>query len=564
MQYLNSERSKYYCIFGAASYIVSLQASYLESLTIGIGILADDSGVVDMQFSRAFREKDLVRNYKGTSGNLSFNDGRVGAVIPQERFFITSILMDQDPTPKPSDVGHPYREYGVYWRDVNTEIDIQWNKSVVRGIGRLNREFRQSLLQRLSSVTTDSFNIRVMVATAQRFWLELVGALDYMEIYKPIMDGHAERSLNHRLDRLMGSFTSDISTVQFLIRAGIPVYFVRPLMVFDNQIIERVVELSQPMLTITRPDPVYPVVYTGDPTDAKKYRAIHTCLRQFQCYKLPFSFKAVISTPFEQADSVASTSTVLSPSLPPRSGPVRGAKAATGRLQKGAPMFRRKKQKKSANPALAVRDKFEDLSGMYAPPPIPAWADVNRRINQDSVLSACRVSDEHDNHYFFPDPGLVTFSNTIRQNSYLRQLDHCFDLLQPTEQSTQCSRNFAAMEEMLGSCMQAQGVTMELLAPPADIEEPFDYRRGQELVWRLCELNFRFELLALDTRITRPPPPTEGQTIDSVAADFRLQRQELILTLFPGGALTSVSPSTVGEGLASADWGNRYQRLRIL
>lgn len=206
------------------------------------------------------------------------------------------------------------------------------------------------------------------------------------------------------------------------------------------------------------------------------------------------------------------------------------------------------------------------------------------------------MPDEHDNHYFFPDPGLVTFSNTTRQNSYLQQLDHCFDLLiylstssdsaplhpqqwrnllalplkraghvqQPAEQSTQCSRNFAAMEEMLGSCMQAQGVTMELLAPPADSEEPFDHRRGQELVWQLCELNFRFELLALDIHITRPPPPIEGQTIDSVAADFRLQRQELISTVFPGSALTSVSPSTVGEGLASADWGDRYQRLRIL
>ncbi|KAK0460354.1 hypothetical protein IW261DRAFT_1577666 [Armillaria novae-zelandiae] len=587
-----------------------------------------------------------------TLGSLSFNDGHVGAVIAHEPFFITSLKTNVIPSPPSSreveifndsrfgehdwtrvpqfyseslchlvavprqpqqnDLQHPYREYGAFWRNVDSETDIEWSKSVdalsnphfstsFKHLLSIFRTRMECLLQWLSNMTTDPFNIQVMVSTTQRFWLELVTALDYMKVYKPIMDGWAQNNAEHQPDRLMGAFTSDVSTVQFLLRGGIPVYFIRPLSDFDNQVIERVVKLAQPSVDTTRPDPGYPIVFTGDPTDPKKYHAIHTFLCQFQRYMLPFCDQTTALTSSHNHVAVIS-SPMDSSLLAPSSGPVR-SKSVVGRHEKGSPASQRKKKKTSKNTPTVPRNKFEDLSGIYAPPPIPAWVNVNMLINKDPERTARHLSDPHDNHYFFPDPSMLTFANVVHQKAYFQQLDHCFDILvyrsttsdflplhpqnwrdllvlplkhhpnipEPSsataESSTQCRKRFDAAKEMLGSCMHARGVTIDLIVPPADSEEskePFNPRRGQELVWQLCELNFRFELLVLDTCVASCPPPTDGQNPEDAVANFRMERQNLISGIFPEDSLSSISVTRVNDGLGSTDWSCQYQRLRVL
>ncbi|KAG7443501.1 uncharacterized protein BT62DRAFT_1009314 [Guyanagaster necrorhizus] len=51
----------------------------------------------------------------------------------------------------------------------------------------------ENMLLRLGHVSIDAFTIQVMVATAQRFWV--VAPLDYMDLYKPIMDSNLRVTL---------------------------------------------------------------------------------------------------------------------------------------------------------------------------------------------------------------------------------------------------------------------------------------------------------------------------------------------------------------------------------
>ncbi len=243
--------------------------------------------------------------------------------------------------PTPSDGKHPYFEFSCIWWDLDDKVDIVWSQGSIQGIGRLSEDrlsdlrraythiskrcsskfasekatstvdaensqikrnpylnllrllctCMENMLLRLGHVSTDALTIQVMVATAQRFWLETVAALDYMDLYKPIMDGQAQRDSRLRGERLVGAFTTNVDVVQMFCSAGIPVYFVRPNDVFDNQIVLKVGPLLRPpSQNTTLPTPPYPIIFMGRPSDPRKFTAIHKFLQKFQAHRDPYSF----------------------------------------------------------------------------------------------------------------------------------------------------------------------------------------------------------------------------------------------------------------------------------
>ncbi len=87
----------------------------------------------------------------------------------------------------------------------------------------------------------------------------------------------------------------------------------------------------------------------------------------------------------------------------------------------------------------------------------------------------------------------------------------------------------------------------DIRSPTTHTDEPFDVNRGRYLIWELCELNFRLELLAIDAHLTR--------SLVSDDTNFQLKRQNAILKLFPGESLVPLPFHSVGSvSFHSTSW----------
>jgi len=126
-----------------------------------------------------------------------------------------------------------------------------------------------------------------------------------------------------------------------------------------------------------------------------------------------------------------------------------------------------------------------------------------------------------------------------------------------TSSSSQISRGTKLRElahDFLQNCLNADGVNFK--EPNSDelqwngrvVENLTDLER-EEIVWELCELNFRFELLALDSRATT--------TLES-------NRQTLVSECFPGTSLLIADLGSANHGLASHSWEERALYLHAL
>ncbi len=124
-------------------------------------------------------------------------------------------------------------------------------------------------------------------------------------------------------------------------------------------------------------------------------------------------------------------------------------------------------------------------------------------------------------------------------------------------------KGFEAVEAMLGSWMHDQGVLVQLVPPLSSDEQPFDVHHGRQLIWELCELNFRYELLALDSRVAQEPATLlEVSATTSAISDFASDRQNAILAVFPGGSLIP-SAGGLDDGFGG-EWTKRREHFRKL
>ncbi|KAK0467505.1 hypothetical protein IW261DRAFT_1574018 [Armillaria novae-zelandiae] len=301
-----------------------------------------------MQQSHTFQLQDLLSNAGDGKDeeNLSVNDGHIGTYIEEHKIFITmlngsfipcpptvmEILLHEDghfghhdPTcapqffnakfchfsvipchPGPKDDTHLYCNWlDTIWYDV-VDADIIYSTGYLTHISLLSwkvhsqfqcaynyidecssaahsskwfsEEFNvflsiwctclKALVNRMRSVMMDSMTICVQVAAMQSYWLELVAGLDYMEHYQP----------------LMGTFTVNLDVAEQHIRAGIPVYLIRPVDQFSNQVILKAEEPVVFPLNTSLPSPPFPVIYKGDPSHPQKFYAIHQFLQIFNTY----------------------------------------------------------------------------------------------------------------------------------------------------------------------------------------------------------------------------------------------------------------------------------------
>jgi hypothetical protein len=127
-------------------------------------------------------------------------------------------------------------------------------------------------------------------------------------------------------------------------------------------------------------------------------------------------------------------------------------------------------------------------------------------------------------------------------------------------ENTRSGKHRELAADFLRGCLNAvEGV--ELVDSSGELKwngevlETLDNSIREEILWELAELNFRFELLALDSRATghRPGP----------------DRQQLITSCFPGGmggagSLLVADLGAANHGLASENWEEKAPYLMVL
>ncbi|KAK0475610.1 hypothetical protein EDD18DRAFT_1115982 [Armillaria luteobubalina] len=401
------------------------------------------------------------------------------------------------------------------------------------------------------------------------------------------MNGKTRRDDTLNSSQLMGTFTVNLDVAEQHIRAGIPVYLVRPVDQFSNQVILKAEEPVIFPLNTSLPSPPFPVVYKGDPSHPQKFYAMHCFTQIFNTYQNPFNF-VTISQPSiahtEPTQAAASSSSSISVATGHPARNQRGKARALGPL---------------ATSSNQQRDKFTNLVGTYAPSLIPAWADAIAKIDKFSECSQEReecsrlaqsqsnkegpIALSHVNGYVFPDPALLVYASATWQSSFFHQWEHCRDALiyRVTSSSSnakplrpQLWRELLAMAfksgnaqgtkvhdlmaQALGSALEAPGSGTTILQAPAPVsDQPVDIERGKYLVWELCKLNFRQELLSLDTHLTHP----DSSATEEDVINFRLKHQEQIMGLFSDGSLVPSTPTATNR-LALPSWSERFKALK--
>ena len=241
-----------------------------------------------------------TRSYGGHQPlGISTAHHTTGLCQPRYNELRTSVIFLQDHIKKYQQSTRVTRPQGE-WNSLVIEPSVKW---------------LQQVLYQLHSVQMSFCHLEFVVWDLQRMWLYVWAVLDYMEIYKPRMDGLAPPS-SDTADTI-GTFTNSIRVAQDMFLTSLPLWLIWPSSDFGDQKIFVIGEVFHPKdYFILEPHKFnYPVIFKGLATDLEKYHAIKTYSRNFLCSKDPF---AMLCTPSSLAGpsqpSTSSTPAVASSS----------------------------------------------------------------------------------------------------------------------------------------------------------------------------------------------------------------------------------------------------------
>lgn len=181
----------------------------------------------------------------------------------------------------------------------------------------------------LKSVYTMFQQMEFSVQDVQHMWLELTALLDYMQVYKPRMDGYAPSASG--VANTVGVFTHNLRVIQDFVTAGLPCWLICPASDFTNQNILKIIkpQCVEGIVSLTRHQFLYPVLFTGLASSLERYHQIHQYARNFLCAPDPFNALIIsqsvntssnpsqVSSPSTQACQMSAESTVASSSTQP-------------------------------------------------------------------------------------------------------------------------------------------------------------------------------------------------------------------------------------------------------
>ena len=149
----------------------------------------------------------------------------------------------------------------------------------------------QDSLTRLNSLKTTFAEMRVGITEFQRYYLEIYSCLDYLEIYKPRMDGRrppAESIVNY-----IGAITNIPRIVQDFYTASLPVWFLRNSSAWDSPMRCNILEVVTPLdpadvICVSDHCPPFPAIFHGPSTDPERHTTFYDHSRMWLVFQDPF------------------------------------------------------------------------------------------------------------------------------------------------------------------------------------------------------------------------------------------------------------------------------------
>ncbi|KAI0349354.1 hypothetical protein OH77DRAFT_1432151 [Trametes cingulata] len=424
----------------------------------------------------------------------------------------------------------------------------------------------------------------MQVREVQRYWLMSRAFVDYYSLCKRSREraikGGGRPPVNAGF---MGAFTMDPSVVQTLFEAGIPVWWLRQ----DASILEDIVvieirEVEQPRNICSRFGPDHgEVLYRGlvgtkhlqaTARGGHTYRDISRAPLLVNDYSRGYPAamshrdyqRALESSDGNQPQRAYTVSNMHGPQS---AGPSRNSGVAGGSSQaRGHPYAR-------PNKAHKIRgiDKFADIVHPWMPAALDVWRDVMASIDQ----TAASV-ESNPWGYWIPDPGLFVRTQTEdRAARYfmtwlrlrpgwlymLRIKDAALSRISPQwwrdflygdtgrAGHKEGSRNALRSRQFMhvfGQAFQREDLDLNPKAPPTWFGRrlaTLDRSLCPQIVWEICELGFRIELLALDCLLV----PLHDRVVTEE------HREDLIASVFPDRAIYGVNklPEEGCEGLCA-------------
>ncbi|KAJ6632014.1 hypothetical protein B0H10DRAFT_1937741 [Mycena sp. CBHHK59/15] len=376
-------------------------------------------------------------------------------------------------------------------REKNPELSVPLFGELIEHIVRM--------LEQVQSLPTTFPKMVFLVTSLQRAFLELDALYEYMTVYKHKMNNYLAAAVSQTaLPQFVGAFTTEPGIVQQLSAARIPVWFLRPVIVFDRENILHVVPLSEPRFGL--PDDNAHVegapaaLYSGNST-INKIMAIRA---------------AAVHTPCSRSHSVAPTLIRNNPA------PI----CHRPYLSKPKPQTQSQNQK---GPTKAECNKFVLVTDEGMLPAIVSMAEALAKVNHTVVPY---TSDDADKRYVLPEPTLFVTTTPERRwmflhhwnllaNGFIYMLAHQPQLLRPQEWrdvlegrmtergfpgSTMQRRSHGLQERIRPALAVCDVSTIEGLPVPVESRPEFTLEQSQEIVWGVAESGFRFEFCTLDKR----------------------------------------------------------------
>ncbi|KAK7437518.1 hypothetical protein VKT23_020792 [Stygiomarasmius scandens] len=452
-------------------------------------------------------------------------------------------------------------------------------------------------MTRLSSTPSPYRDLQRGVVELQRACLYTIALMDYLQVYRPRMQGPNTVDAPDIADSRMGAFVWNDADALSLFKAGLPTYYVRHFNDFSTQNILTTCTLLPSSLCLSASSPPYPILFSGQAGADDKFAAIRVA--STGCYDVESPFQnmhlpGAYSSSFQIGSRPITSYADSRPSASTSTGPTRNHLQVSSSSAPYSKVKQRgnKAKAKALNPPKLQRDKFADLpsNNPYVPSTISTWKNVNKSINVDHPGK--RLTTTPPNVSILPEPGLFFGTEDgARQSIYLSQWAHvrdvwlqsCRDGQEPLKVSVWRKimsmsimgmwnndmepKNTQSAEHQFASNLlrslfkrYGSGRPAVFVSGPAPSSEA-----GRALIREISVLSFRHQLVSLDqVADTSRPQPSHAISqaeLKVSLANHRRGRVMLVDTILGGGGDMFSLPSYSNVGVTAERWHDRFPAL---